>query len=250
MRGELLSLLLLDEPLALNLESVSFPHLHLLSLVLEFFDRLVECRSVFPQPRVTSDIFDRATLSWVGNEHQVEEVSRFVRDPFGEDQRRVEDVFVEEVDVVSLGIRRIVIVRKVPSEHRVEDDTARPDVNGGTNVTTILNDEFWCGVTRRTTRSRHEVCRRVVEPVRETEIRNDDVTVAVEEEVLEFEISVDDSLAVEVRDSRDELSKESRRIAFLEVSVCEDVVEQLSTYGAMSFSSARERKSTTKEDRD
>jgi hypothetical protein len=60
---------------------------------------------------VTSDVFDRASKSWVGNEHEVKEVTRFFRDPVGEDEGSIENVLVEEVDVVSFGIRRIIVVR-------------------------------------------------------------------------------------------------------------------------------------------
>ena len=76
-------------------------------------DRLVESGSVFPQPGVTGNVFDRATKSWIRDEHHVEEVTRFFRDPVGEDERSVENVLVEQVDVVSLRIRWIVVVREV-----------------------------------------------------------------------------------------------------------------------------------------
>jgi len=92
---ESLSLLLLYEPLSLNLESMSFRHFHLLRLILELFDRFVESRSVLSQPRVTSDIFDRTSLSWFRDEHHVKELTRFIREPFGEDEFGIEDVLVK-----------------------------------------------------------------------------------------------------------------------------------------------------------
>lgn len=155
----------------------------------------------------------------------MKELTRFIRDPFGEDEFGIENVLVEQVDVVSFGVCWIVIVREVTGEHCVEDDTARPDIDSGTDVSTILNDQFGSGVTRRTTGSRHEIRLRIIEAIGESEIGDDHVAIAVEEEVLEFEVSMNDSFSVKVRDSRDKLSEESGSISFLEVAMSEDVVE-------------------------
>lgn len=91
-----------------------------------------------------------------------------------------------------------------------------------------MNDELGGGVTRGTTRSCHEIGGGIVEAVGESEIGDDHVAVSIEEEILEFEITVNDSFPVKVRDSRDELSEESRGVALLQVSVSEDMVKEFS----------------------
>ena len=61
-----------------------------------------------------------------------------------------------------------------------------------------MNDQFGSSVTRRTAGSRHEIRLCIVEAIGESEIGDDHVAIAVEEEVLEFEISMNDSFSVKV----------------------------------------------------
>jgi len=58
------------------------------------------------------------------------------------------------------------------------------------------------------------------ESVCESEIGDDDVSMAVEQEVFEFEVAVDDFLLVDVPYTRDELGKKLGGILFFEVAVC------------------------------
>ena len=67
------------------------------------------------------------------------------------------------------------------------------------------------------------------ESVGETKVRDYHVPVSVEEEVFEFEVTVDDLFLVNVPDARDELTEEFARILLLEVAVGEDVVEEFTT---------------------
>jgi hypothetical protein len=54
----------------------------------------------------------------------------------------------------------------------------------------------------------------VLEPVRKAEVGNNDVTVPVQEQVLELEIAMDNLLLMDIPDSRDELGEEFSCIAF------------------------------------
>ena len=66
-----------------------------------------------------------------------------------------------------------------------------------------------------------------VKGVGETKVGDDDVLVAIEEEILQLQIPVHDALLVQVTNAGDELRKEPPRRAVLQVAVVEDVVEQL-----------------------
>ena len=67
------------------------------------------------------------------------------------------------------------------------------------------------------------------EPVGKTEVRNYHVSVSVEEEVFEFEVSVDNLFLVNVPDAGDELTEELARILLLEVSMGQNMVEEFTT---------------------
>jgi len=58
------------------------------------------------------------------------------------------------------------------------------------------------------------------ESVCESEIGDDDVSMAVEQEVFEFEVAMDDFLLVDVPYTRNELGKKLGSILFFEVAVC------------------------------
>ena len=69
----------------------------------------------------------------------------------------------------------------------------------------------------------------MLESVRESEIRDDNIPVAIQEEVLQLEIPMDDFLFVDVPDAGDELREELAGVLFIEIAVREDVVEELAT---------------------
>ena len=58
------------------------------------------------------------------------------------------------------------------------------------------------------------------ELVCESEIGDDDVSMAVEKEVFEFEVAMDNFVLVDVPNARDELGKQLGSILFFEVAVC------------------------------
>ena len=53
---------------------------------------------------------------------------------FGKVESGTHDVFVEEADVVTVWVGWIVVVRQIPGQHGVEDDTTGPDIDGGPDV--------------------------------------------------------------------------------------------------------------------
>ncbi len=70
-------------------------------------------------------------------------------------------------------------------------------------------------------------------PVGKAKVGDDDVPVAIEEKVLEFEITVDYFLLVDVPDTRDELRKEFCSVFFFEVAMGQDVIKELATRGVL-----------------
>ena len=71
----------------------------------------------------------------------------------------------------------------------------------------------------------------MLEAVGEPKVGHDHVPVSVEEQVLEFEVTMDNLFLMKVPDGRNELSKQLASIAFFEVAVGEDVVEQFAAGG-------------------
>jgi hypothetical protein len=73
----------------------------------------------------------------------------------------------------------------------------------------------------------------VFKTVGETKVGDDDIAVAVQEEIFELEITVNNFLLMDVPDARDELGKEFSGVSFFEVTMCEDVVKELATRGVL-----------------
>ena len=73
----------------------------------------------------------------------------------------------------------------------------------------------------------------MLEPVGEAEICDDNVTISVEEQIFELEITVDNLLLMDIPYSTDQLCKELSRVFFSEISVGEDMIEEFSTRGVV-----------------
>lgn len=71
----------------------------------------------------------------------------------------------------------------------------------------------------------------MLEAVGESKVGHDHVPVSVEEQILEFEVTMDNLFLMKVPDSRNELSKQLASVAFFEVAVGEDVVEEFAAGG-------------------
>ena len=71
----------------------------------------------------------------------------------------------------------------------------------------------------------------MLKAVGKTKVGHDHVPVPVEEQVFEFEVAVDNLFLMEVPYGGDELSKQLAGIAFFEVAVGEDVIEEFTAGG-------------------
>ena len=102
----------LDLPLALTdlpLIICAFLHLLLLRHILVLLDAPPKETGVRAEPFVRHDRLQVGTELWVGYEHLAQEVASLGGDVVWEGELRAEDILVEEVDVVSFRIRRIVV---------------------------------------------------------------------------------------------------------------------------------------------
>ena len=178
------------------------------------------------KPTVVHDSLDTSSVFGVGDEHEREEIPGLGGYIVRERQWGVDDIFVQQVNVVSVGVGRVIIEGEVAGKHGVEDDAATPNVHGGSDIHAVGDDKFRGGITRRPTTCLHELIGLVFEPIGETEVRDYHVPVSVKEEVFEFEVTVDNLLLVNVPDARDELAKEFARILLLQIAVGEDMVEE------------------------
>lgn len=130
---------------------------------------------ILAQPTVPGNLEEIGTFPGVGDKDSAEEVARMGGNVFGECERSVDDVLVQEVDVVALGVRRIIIEGKIACQHRVlsscqlqsclyhqsscthQDNTATPHVNLSTGVKRVTNNELGCSVARTAATRLHQI---------------------------------------------------------------------------------------------
>lgn len=139
-----------------------------------------------------------------------------------------------------------------------QDHAAAPDVHFAARVQSVTNDQFRSCVAWTSAAGLHEIsfavavghdlietldfdeilvteaqfllfCELVagLEGVGKAEIGYYDVSVSIQQQVLQLQIAVNDALLVQVSDSRYELGKQASRSIVFEISVIEDVVEEL-----------------------
>lgn len=143
-----------------------------------------------------------------------EEIAGHGGDIFGEGEGCRADVFIEKIDVVSLGIGWIIVKREIARQHRVlpirdtyacglgyQDDTATPDVDFPACVQPICNDEFRSCIARASATRLHQIscssiigwCNDVIvvlaqfldiKRIRESKVCDDDVSILVQQEIF------------------------------------------------------------------
>lgn len=74
---------------------------------------------VIEQPAVSSDLPEVGSLSRIWDQNSSEEIASMWGNIFWECQRSGRNVFVKQIDVVSFGIRWIVVKRQIASQHSV-----------------------------------------------------------------------------------------------------------------------------------
>ena len=189
----------------------------------------VEERRAGAEPTVVHDSLDISSIFGIRDEHKRQEIPGLGGNVIGEGQWGVDNIFVQQVNVVSVGVGRVVVEGEVTGQHSVEDDTATPNVHGGSDVHAVGNDKFGSSITRGPTTCLHEFIGLVFESIGETEVRDYHVPVSVKEEVFEFEVTMNDLFLVNVPDAGYELTKEFACVLLLEVAVGEDVVEEFTS---------------------
>jgi len=178
------------------------------------------------QPWMTHNGVQIGSPSGIGDEHEAQEVASFSGDVVGEGEGRVDDILVEEIDIVTIGVGRVVVEGEISCQHSVEDDTATPDINCASDVETLADNKLRCSITGASAGRLHEVVSTVLESVGEPEIGDDHVAVTVEKQILELEVAMDDFLLVDVPNAGYELGEQLCSVLFAQISMGQNVVEQ------------------------
>ena len=79
----------------------------------------------------------------------------------------------------------------------------------------------------------HQIVGAVLEAISEAEVGDDDVAVAVQEEIFELEVAVDDFTLMNVPNAGDELGEKTACILFFEEAMGENVIEQFAARGVV-----------------
>jgi len=74
---------------------------------------------IFGEPAVTGDLEEICSFPWIWDQNTTKKVASMRSDIFGECERSRDNVLVEQVDVVSFRVGRIIIERKITSQHGV-----------------------------------------------------------------------------------------------------------------------------------
>lgn len=86
-------------------------------------------------------------------------------------------------------------------------------------------EHFGSSVACRPAEGLHETS--LLKLAAETEVRDFDVAAFVEEDIFQFEITMNDTLTVYVRDTKAELTEDAPRLGLSQTSLFDEVVEEL-----------------------
>lgn len=111
-------------------------------------------------------------------------------------------------------------------KHGEEHDSATPDVHGE-SVVPLISEYLWRDVRRRSTLLRHLLS--LLDDLADAKVAELDLALRVQEYVVEFDVAVQDALAVAVGEALDDLLEEALGDLFLESPPPADIVEQIAT---------------------
>lgn len=120
----------------------------------------------------------------------------------------------------------MVIKRYLAANQHVEDNTKAPNVDFGASVGAGL--EQLGGGKVETAAEGLEVATRGKE-VAQTKVNDFDISRLADEDVFDFQVAVDDAVAVAVVEGAGDLTAELAGLLFLELAVGDDVVEHLAS---------------------
>ena len=89
------------------------------SSALQLVDALRELVRIWCEPLVTHDCREVRATSWVGDQHDGEEIASLLRDIVREGERGIDDVLVQQVDVVAIRVSRVIVEGEVARQHCV-----------------------------------------------------------------------------------------------------------------------------------
>lgn len=118
---------------------------------------------------------------------------------------------------------------ELATEHDIEDDSAGPDVRLGTAVL-LAQSDFWRGIVRTAARCLQPF---VVLPRCHAEVNKLDVSDRIKKNIFGLDVAMTDLELVTITDCTDYLAEDSHGFDFFELSVLNDVVEQLATFDVL-----------------
>jgi hypothetical protein len=133
-----------------------------------------------------------------------------------------------DVALLDLGVQlrhTLVVKGYLATDQDIENDAKAPDIYFGTCVLLGLQ-QLWCGKIQAATKRREQALWR--EEIAQPEINDLDIPRLTDENILDLQISVHDTIPVAVVQGTCNLTGELARLLLLETAVRDDVVKHLS----------------------
>lgn len=123
-----------------------------------------------------------------------------------------EDEFTFQDELMQL-FKRLRFERHCPIEHRVEQHSKGPHVHEESFVA-LVDDDLWCEVSRRAALLLDNLT--FLDDLRHSEVANLDSFLAVKQNIVELDVSMDNRAAMDVRQSVEYLFENELAIALLQ----------------------------------
>ena len=206
---ELLELLLLQDVGELLADELEL-------LLVEDVDVRVD---VVLQPRVPEGVLSSRSLLRRLRQHGLHEVDGLLRD-----RVLVLDLLFQLFNCVQVA-DLVRLERHVAVQHRVEADASAPDVDREALVAHVLHD-LRCDVRRRATLLEQQLVD--LDLLADAEVAYLDVAVAVQQDVVELDVTVRDAILVQVGDALHDLPEDELGVLLTELTALAHVVQEVS----------------------
>jgi hypothetical protein len=140
------------------------------------------------------------------------------------------EIILSAVDFLVHGYEVIIVEWKITCEEYEEDNTAGPSVGFGP-VVAAPTDDFGSCVSRRAASRVKQAVFELLGESREAEVRDFEVSVFVQEEVLWLHVAVSHAVSVAEAESRDQLVEVTARGLFCQFASARDFGEKLASRG-------------------
>jgi len=171
------------------------------------------------KPRVSKGLFDGVSRVRVWVQQALNEVLGLRSDLVFQVVARLHDLLVQVLHVICFERHRSV-------QHREQNDSRAPQISFEAPVAFVSND-LGRDVGGRTALLVHGFV--FLDGLADAEVSNLDVALTVEQDVVEFDVSVEDSLRVDVANTLDDLFEEDLRSEFVQLFAFTHKVKHVAT---------------------